>query len=110
MIRSQCCASAALQPSLVGLQLADALSADESHQTWLHARFSHVISDYLICQSIFDVTVSFCPLIGNVEVSDIQMTRALASTHASVGLKQHGTFVVLIEDILLDWISLCLEK
>ena len=40
MICSQCCASAALQPSLIGLQLADALSADRNHQTWFHARVS----------------------------------------------------------------------
>ena len=33
MICSQCCASAALQPLLVGLQLADALSTDGSLQT-----------------------------------------------------------------------------
>ena len=30
-------------------------------------------------------------LIGDVEVSDVQMTRVLASTLASIGLKQHGT-------------------
>ena len=38
MICSQCHASAALQPSLIGLPLADALSADASCQTWLHTR------------------------------------------------------------------------
>ena len=35
MICSQCYASSVLQPLLVGLQLADALSADGSCQTWL---------------------------------------------------------------------------
>ena len=83
MICSQCHASAALQPLLIGLQLGDALS---------------------------DVNVAFGLLVGNVEVLDVQMTRAIASTLASIGLKQHGTYVVLIEDILLDWISLSLEK
>ena len=72
--------------------------------------FCHVISDHLICWTIFNVNVAFGLLIGYVEVLDVQMTRALASTLASIGHKQHGTFVVLIEDILLDWISLCLEK
>ena len=72
--------------------------------------FCHIISDHLICKTIFDVNVAFGLWIGNVEVSDVQMTRALASTLVPIGLKQHGTFVVLIEDILLDWISLCLEK
>ena len=38
MICSQCHASSALQPSFVGLQPTDALSADGSCQTWLHAR------------------------------------------------------------------------
>ena len=47
---------------------------------------------------------------SNVEVSDVQMTKVLASTLTSMGLKQHGTFVILIEDILLVWISLCLKK
>ena len=63
--------------------------------------FCHVISNHLICQTVFDV---------NVALSDVQMMRALASTLASVGLEQHGTFIVLIEDILLDWISLCFKK
>ena len=44
------------------------------------------------------------------EVSDVQVTRALASTRASVGLEQQCTFVVLIEDIFLDGISLHLEE
>ena len=72
--------------------------------------FCHVISNRLISQTIFDVNVTFGLLIGNIEVSDVQMTRVLASTLASISLEQHGPFVVLIEDILLDWISLCLEK
>ena len=72
--------------------------------------FCYVISNHLICQKIFDVNVASGLLIGNIEILDIQMTRVLASTLASVGLEQHGTFVVLIEDILLDWISLCFEK
>ena len=73
--------------------------------------FCHIITDHLVCWKIFDVNVAFGLLIGDIEVSDVQMTRVLASTLASVGLELHGTFVVLIEDILLDWISLCrLEK
>ena len=72
--------------------------------------FCHVISDHLICQTIFDVNLAFGFWVGDVEVSDVQMTRALASTLVSIGLEQHGSFVVLIEDILLDSISLCLKK
>ena len=45
----------------------------------------HVISDHLICQTIFDVNAVFGLLIHNVEVSDVQMMRALASTIAEVG-------------------------
>ena len=73
-------------------------------------RFCHVISNHLICWTTFDVNVAFLHLIGDIEVSDVQMTRALASTLASVGLEQHSTFVILIEDILFDWMSLCLKK
>ena len=72
--------------------------------------FCHVISDHLVCWTIFDVNVDIGHLISDVEVSDVLMMRALASTLSFIGLKQHGTFVVLIKDILLDWISLCLEK
>ena len=72
--------------------------------------FCHVISDHLICWTISDVNVAFGLLVGNIEVSDAQVTRALASTLVSVGLEQYGTFIVLIEDILLDGISLCLEE
>ena len=70
----------------------------------------HVISDHLICQTISDVNVAFGLLVSDVEISDVQVMRVLASTLASIGLKQHGAFVVLIEDILLDGMSLCLEK
>ena len=72
--------------------------------------FCLVISDHLICWTISDVNVTFCLLVSNIEVLDVQVTRVLASTLASVGLEQHGTFVVLIEDILLDGISLHLKK
>ena len=72
--------------------------------------FCNVISDHLICWTIFDVNVAFGLLVSDVEVSNVQMMRVLASTLASIGLEQHGTFVVLIKDILLDWISLYLKK
>ena len=72
--------------------------------------FCHVISDHLVCWTISDANVAFGLLVSNVEVLDVQVTRALASTLASIGLEQHGAFVVLIEDILLDGISLHLEK
>ena len=68
--------------------------------------FCHVISDHLICLTISDVNVAFGLLVSNVEVSGVQVMRALASSLASIGLEQHGAFVVLIEDILLDRISL----
>ena len=108
MICSQCCASAALQQFLVALQLADALSADRNLAPY--KGFCHIISDHLVCQTICNVNVVFGLLICDIEVLDVQMTRVLASTLASIGLKQHGTSVVLIEDILLNWISLCLKK
>ena len=72
--------------------------------------FCHVISNHLVCWTISDVNVAFGLLVGNVEVSDVQVARALASALASDGLKQHGALVVLIEDILLDGISLCLKE
>ena len=52
--------------------------------------FCHAISDHLICWTIFDVNVAFGLLISDIEVSDVQMMRVLASTLASIGLKQHG--------------------
>ena len=70
----------------------------------------HVISDHPVCWTMSDVNVAFGLLGGDVEVSDIQVTRELAHTLASIGLEQPDTFVVLIEDILLDGISLHLEK
>ena len=54
--------------------------------------FCHVISDHLMCGTIFDIYVAFGLLIGDVEVLDVQMMRVLASTLASICLKQHGTF------------------
>ena len=72
--------------------------------------FCHVTSDHLACQTILNVNVAFGLLVSNMEVSDVQVTRVLASTLAFIGLKQHGTFIVLIEDIPLDGISLCLKE
>ena len=54
--------------------------------------------------------MSFGLMVSDVEVSDVQVMRALASTLASIGLEQDGTFVVLTEDILLDGITLCLKE
>ena len=42
--------------------------------------FCYVISNHLVCQTIFDVNVAFGLLIGDIEVSDVQMTRVLACT------------------------------
>ena len=61
--------------------------------------FCHVSSDHLVCWKIFNVNVAFVLFISDIEVSDVQMTRALAGTLVSVGFEHHGTFVVLIEDI-----------
>ena len=47
--------------------------------------FCHVISNHLICQTIFDVNVAFGHLISDIEVLDVQMTRVLASTLSSIG-------------------------
>ena len=47
----------------------------------------------------FGHNVAFGLLVGYVEVLDVQMTRVLAITLASIGLEQHGTFVVLLKDI-----------
>ena len=58
--------------------------------------FCHVISNHFICWTIFNVNVTFGLLIGNVEVLDVEMMRVLAGTLASVDLKQHSAFVVLI--------------
>ena len=68
--------------------------------------FCPVISDHLVCWTISDVNVAFGLLVCNIEVLDVQVMRGLASTLASVGLKQHCILVVLTEDILLDGISL----
>ena len=68
--------------------------------------FCHVISNHLVCWTIFNVNVAYALFISDVEILDVQMTRTLASTLASIALKQHGTLVVLIEDIFI----LCLMK
>ena len=60
-----------------------------SMQKWI----CHVISDHLICWTISDFNVAFGLLVSDVEVSDVQVMRAL---------EQHGAFVVLIENIFLD--------
>ena len=54
----------------------------------------HIISDHLVCQTIFDANVAFRLLVSDIEVSDVQMMRLLASTLASIGLEQHDTFIV----------------
>ena len=77
MICSQYHASAALQRSLIGLPLTDAESADRSCQTWLHA---WVLSCNLQSSHLSDnisVNMAFGLLVGNIEVSDVQVTRAL---------------------------------
>ena len=56
-------------------------------------RFCHVISDHLVRQTISDVNVAFDLLVCDIEVSDFQVMRALASTLASVGLQQHSTLL-----------------
>ena len=52
--------------------------------------FCHVISNHLICWTIFDVNVAFGLLVSNVEVSDVQVMRALASTLVSIGCLDRG--------------------
>ena len=96
MICSQSCATAALCHHLLGCHRQMHNLLLEVVKLGSMQGFYHVISDLLVCWTISDVNVAFGLLVGNVEVSDVQVTRALASTLASVGLKQHGTFVVVI--------------
>ena len=72
--------------------------------------FCHVISNHLVCWTISDVNVTFGLLIYEIEVLDVKVMRALACTLVSISLKQHGAFVVLINDILIDWVSLHVKK
>ena len=52
--------------------------------------FCQVISDHLVCHTIFDVTVAFDLLVSDVEVLDVQVMRVVASTLASIGLEQYA--------------------
>ena len=52
--------------------------------------FCHVISNHLVCQTLFDVNVTFGLSISDIEVSDVQMMRVLSSTLASIGLDHNG--------------------
>ena len=69
-----------------------------------------VISDLFVCETISDFNVAFGLLVSDVKVSDVQVMQVLTSILVSIGLEQHGAFVVLIEDILLDGISLHFRK
>ena len=44
--------------------------------------FCHVISNHLVCWTISDANVAFGLLVSDIEVSDVQVMRALASTLA----------------------------
>ena len=73
-------------------------------------RFCHVIPDHLICWAIFNVNVASGLLVSDAEVSDVEMMRALAWTLVSIGLEQYSTLVILINDVLLNWVSLHLKE
>ena len=58
--------------------------------------FCHVVPDHLICWAIFNVNVVFGLLISDIEVSDVEMMRALACTLVSIGLEQHSALVIVV--------------
>ena len=75
-------------------------------------RSCHVLPGHLICWTMFNVNMSFGLLINNVEVSDVEMSRVLGCTPMSIGLclEQHSRLVVLVWDVLLNWVSLHLKE
>ena len=71
MICPQCCASAALQPSLIGCHWQMHNLLQEVVKLGSMQGFCHVISNHLVCWTISDVNVAFGLLICDVEVLDV---------------------------------------
>ena len=68
------------------------------------------VAPHFIGRAIFDGQIASLNLIGEKKVTNIQSSRTLAGTLSAVRLEQDRTLVVLIQNILLDIVSLMLHK
>jgi hypothetical protein len=72
--------------------------------------FTHVVSTHLHGGQILNIQVVLGHLITQEEVPNIQSPCPLTGTLLAIGFQNNGTLVVLVEDVVLDGVSLCLHE
>ena len=73
-------------------------------------RLGVVVTSHLISGTMLDTDVSLGLLISYKEVANVEVPGPLPSTLATIRLKQHGTLVVLTQDVVLERIALRLQE
>ena len=69
-----------------------------------------VIRHHLVCGTVFNLEMSLLLLISNKEVADVHVLAPFASTLAPISFQQHGTPVILVQDVLIKAIALSFQK
>ena len=73
-------------------------------------RLGEVVTNHVISGTILNADVSLLLLISNKEVPDVEVSGPLASRLPTIGFQQHGTPVVLVQDVVLERITLCFQE
>jgi len=72
--------------------------------------FCHEICNHFCSRTPLDTQFAFCNSIGNEEVPDCNMPRAFAARGSSILLKKDRTLVVLVQDVLVNVVSLGFQE
>ena len=73
-------------------------------------RLGHVVCNDVFGGTMLHCQIAFLYLIRDKEIANVKRTSSLARRLLTIGLKQNSTFVVLAQDILVDFITLLLQE
>ena len=72
--------------------------------------FGEVVSDHFLSGQIFDHDIAFLHLICNKKVTNVNCSGPLARALLTVVFQQNGALVVLIKNVLRDFVALGFQK
>jgi hypothetical protein len=73
-------------------------------------RLAVIVGDHLVRRAIHDFQISFLDLVCKEEITNVKGTCSTCRTFLTVVKKKDSAFVVLIEDVTFDFITLGFHK
>ena len=72
--------------------------------------FGKKVSNHFGCWAVLNCQVAFLNLVGQEEVTNVNGTSSLTRTSLTISFEKNCGLVVLVQDVLLDFVTLGLHK